>query len=233
MQTLHEKARFVFRAARKPVLLVLVVAGLGNPTSGQGLLGKRYFSAGYEAALQSPNFFDVEWTHSYVSRSNHPFSDTWDFGTNVKFEWASGQTGIGTPVPVDFDFVGFDLSLTKHFRPTATLDPYARFGIGYVRGEAEANLGGGVFVRDTVNDTGIYWAAGIEYRLTEQSALLTQIRSGASLEDFDVEELAYSDLYYESIFVHWWTERWLSGFTIGSDFDDIEIALGGFVGFDW
>lgn len=223
-----------FVYAIRLILLALVVGIFPSLTWGQGLLGQRYFSVGYEAALQSPNFFGVDWSHNYVSRSNHPFSETWDFGTNVRFEWASGQVPAGGGgVPVDFEFSGFDISLTKHFRPEARLDPFARLGVGYFSGEAEADFGGGAFLREEMDDTGLYWSAGVELELGEQSAVLTQIRSSGSLEDFDVEELAYKDLFFESILVRWWREKWLSGFSIGSDFDEIEIRLGGFVGYSW
>ncbi len=216
------------------VLLLLLSFNGSSLATAQGLVGERYFTFGYKAALFGTNPFDIDWTHRYVSTSNHPFRESWDLGTSFGFEWASGQIPtMGGPLPLDFDGGRFDIFVTKHFRPQAQLDPFARLGVGYVRAEMEADLGGGVFLRDEIDDTGIFWSAGFEYRFSEGSAVQALIRSGGSLEEFDLEEVAYEDLYLESILAHWWNENWLSGFTIGSNFDGVEIALGGFLGFGW
>jgi len=62
-------------------------------------------------------------------------------------------------------------------------------------------------------------------------AIRPQMTSGDSLDDFDVEDVFEENLVLETQFIWWWNERWFSGFAIASDFDDLEIGLGYFVGY--
>ncbi len=210
---------------------VVFKAGIANA---QGILGRRFVSVSYDAALQSSNPLNVDWTHGMTVATNFPLNETWDILSSLQFEWASGQLPAGpTTAPVNFDLGVFETSITKHFSPNRRFDPFARIGVGYAQATAEIELGGALVAQDTVDDTGLFWAAGFQLELTDHSSIVTQIGSGDSLEEFDLDELAYRNVHFESMFVRWWNDRWLSGFAIGSDFDDVDIGLRGFLGFGW
>jgi opacity protein-like surface antigen len=214
-------------------LAVFLQCSASSQCFSQGLLGKKYLSVGYEAQRPNSEFLKSisSWSHGVDIRSNLPISDTIDLHASLSTQSFDGNFVAAGPtvVSMDSDLLELTLQATKHFRPDDTIDPYASIGVGYIDGRFDFTSGG-ITTSVVEDDFGIGWRAGFEWRLTESSAIQTEIRNGDTFEDVDFDDLLLEDLVFEARAIHWFNDRLFGGFTIGTDFDDTDVALGAFLG---
>lgn len=214
-------------------MAVSLLCDAGSQCFSQGLLGKKYLSVGYEAQRpHSESLREISnWSHGLVLQLNQPISDTIDLHVRLWSDSFDGEyIGFRGLTEMESSFTTLDLLATKHFRPFSNIDPYVSIGVQYFDGYVDIQSAT-LHTRSAGDNTGIGWRAGIEWRLTEYSAIQTEIRSSRdSFDDLDFDNLVTENLYFETKAIHWFNDRLLGGFTIGTDFDDTDVALGAFLG---
>ncbi len=221
---------------RVAVVFACLLFSFWSPNSqalGQGLLGKQFVSVGF--SVERPNdslLQDIsDWAYDVTIIGNLPLTETIDINVDLSTGWFDGTTNVGAiPITFDLDVTSFSAIVVKHFLPEKRIDPFTGIGIGYSKTKLKASSGT-VTTSSEDDDVSLEWVAGFEWKLTERWALRPQIRGVDSLDGFDFGNVLVDNLFVETQVIYWWNERWFSGFAIGSDFDDTEVALGFFLGF--
>jgi len=195
--------------------------------SGQGLLGKRFVGSSFVMARPNdPLLQDIDdWVVGVGIIGNLPLTETFDINVALGTGWFDGSTIVGSvPIAFDSDVTSFSTTIIKHFLPEGRIDPFAGIGMGYTKINLEVSSGT-VSTSSSDDDVGLDWVAGLEWRITDKWALRPMISGDDSLDGFDFGDILVENLFVETQVIYWWNERWFSGFTIGSDFDDTEVAL--------
>jgi len=215
------------------IFLLAIVVVSPHHALAQGLLGKRYVEGGFQIETYDDGIVD-DWIYGTSLTTNLPLSETWDFQAQITLGWLESDALVGsTPVSFEFDATALHVGIFKHFRPEAKLDPFLGIGMRYVKATSVASSPSVTFFNND-DHTGVNFAAGVEWKLSDRLAIRPQIISGDTLEDFDLEEVLTDNIYFESPTIFWWNENWFSTLTIAFDFDDSELGLRFTLGFgEW
>jgi len=158
-------------------------------------------------------------------------TETFDLNVGLSRGWLDGTATVGSvPIAFDTDLLSVHARIIKHLFPESTADPFAGIGVRYQKANIEASSGTGI-TSSSDDDVSLDWVAGLEWKLADRWALRPQIRGVDSLDGFDFGNVLVDNQFVETQVIYWWNERWFSGFAIGSDFDDTEVALEFFLGF--